>query len=54
MIRTCKLCGRPTTNFPKWDKSRWACRPCWNGYVNFRRAFKAEHGVYPTANDFRS
>ena len=52
--RVCHVCGSPTKHFPKWDTRFWACRPCWNGYVAFRRAYKAEHGHYPTIETFRS
>ena len=50
----CHVCERPTTRFPTWDTRRWACQPCWNLYVAFRRAYKAEHGRYPTIAEFRS
>lgn len=46
--KPCALCGGTEIESPPWDKHEWACRPCWNGYVNFRRAFKVEHGRYPT------
>lgn len=46
--KPCALCGGMAVESPPWDKKEWACRPCWNGYVNFRRAFKLEHGRYPT------
>lgn len=49
----CHLCERTTTNYPHWDKRHWACRPCWKDYVAFRRAYKAEHGRYPTVDQFR-
>lgn len=49
----CSICGMNTNKFPDWDKSRWACRPCWNGYVNFRRAYKKEYGRYPAIDKFR-
>lgn len=46
--KPCALCGGTEIESPPWDKKGWACRPCWNGYVNFRRAFKVEHGRFPT------
>jgi hypothetical protein len=46
--KPCALCGGTNIASPPWDKHEWACRPCWNGYVNFRRAFKLEHGRFPT------
>jgi len=53
MKHKCHLCERETNAFPAWDKRHWACKPCWNGYVAFRRAFKSEHGQFPTVEDFR-
>lgn len=48
----CRICQRMTTNFPHWHHSPWACRPCMNSYVAFRRAFKAEHSRYPTLAEY--
>jgi len=53
MVHRCHLCQRVTTDFPAFDKRLWACKPCWKDYVAYRRAFKAEHGRYPTVAEFR-
>lgn len=49
----CSICERITSDFPSWDKRKWACRACWNGYVAFRRAYKAEHGHFPKIADYK-
>lgn len=59
----CALCGTAMTcdEFPTWQKDGthrkscgWACRVCYNLYQVFRRAFKSEHGRFPTIAEFRS
>ncbi len=48
----CHLCEQITNKFPRWDLRFWACRPCWNNYVNYRRAFKIEHGRFPKVAEY--
>lgn len=50
----CNLCERPDVPERDMNNSGYCCLPCQRDYSEFRRAFKAEHGRFPTLKEFKS
>jgi len=50
----CFICERDDLSDRDMGRSGGRCKPCDRDYTSFRRAFKAEHGRWPTMREFKA